>query len=236
MISVIIPAYNQEKNLKNCLESLIKQDFKNFEIILVNDGSTDKTLEIAEKFSDKIKNLGINYQIINQKNKGAPAARNRGFAESKGEFVIFCDADAILRKNCLAEMIKALENNPLAGYTYSSHYWGKKLFRLWPFDREKLRQIPYIHSTSLMRREVFPSDGWDEKIKRLQDWDLWLTISKQGYGGIWIDKPLFKISGGGTMSSWLPSFAYKIFPFLPKVKKYKEAMQIVKKKHNLPLP
>ncbi len=236
MISVIIPAYNQEKNLKDCLESLIKQDFRDFEIILVNDGSTDKTLKIAEEFSDRIKNLGINYQIISQKNKGAPAARNRGFAESRGEFVIFCDADAVLRNDCLLEMIKALENNPSAGYAYSSHYWGIKLFRLWPFDPQKLRQIPYIHSTSLIRREIFPVGGWDENIRRLQDWDLWLTILEQGHDGIWIDKPLFKISIGGTMSSWLPSFAYKIFPFMPQVKKYKKARQIVKEKHGLTLP
>ena len=90
-----------------------------------------------------------------------------------------------------------------------------------------------MHSASFIRREHFSSVGWDESIKKLQDWDLWLTMLEQGHTGIWIGQILFKAQTGGTMSSWLPSFAYKLFPFLPSVKKYKKAVKIIKKKHGL---
>jgi hypothetical protein len=128
-------------------------------------------------------------------------------------------------------MLKTLRNNPRVSYVYSSFKYGSKTFKLWPFNANKLKKIPYIHTTSLIRQKHFP--GFDEKIKRLQDWDLWLTMLKQGYIGIWIDKILFKVHTGGTMSGWLPSFIYKVMPFLPSVKKYKQAVEIIKKKHNL---
>jgi glycosyltransferase involved in cell wall biosynthesis len=233
MISIIIPVYNHAKSLRRCLNSLAGQDFKDFEIIIVNDGSIDNTSEVAREFIECFKKDGIRYEIIEQGNKGAPNARNHGYRESKGDFILFCDADAILERNCLSEMIKALEGNLGVSYAYSAHYWGRKIFKLWPFDANKLRQMPYIHSVSLIRKKDFPITGWDENIKRLQDWDLWLTMLEENHQGVWIDKPLFKISTGGTMSSWLPSVAYKIFPFLPGVKKYKKALEIVKKKHNL---
>ena len=233
MISVIIPAYNQENNLRDCLNGLLAQDFRDLEIILVNDGSIDNTLLVAQEFKQSFEKAGIRFEIIEQDNKGAPAARNRGFRASRGEFIIFCDADAVLEKNCLSEMMSALESHLEASYVYSSHYWGKKIFRLWPFDAQKLREMPYIHSVSLIRRKDFPRGGWDENIKRLQDWDLWLTMLEQGHLGVWINKPLFKILTGGTMSSWLPSLAYRFLQFLPQVKKYQAAVKIIKEKHHL---
>jgi len=233
MISIIIPVYNQAEKLKRCLESILAQTYRDFEIIIVNDGSSDTSGEIAQKFQNEFKTSNIACQIIAQQNKGAPSARNRGWREAKGEYVLFCDADAILDKNFLQETISALQNNPLASFAYSSFYWGNKLFRLWPFNVEKLRRLPCVHAISLIRAKDFPATGWDENLKRLQDWDLWLTFAEEGKSGIWIDRPLFKISPGGTMSGWLPSFAYKLFPFFPAVKKYQAAVRIVKEKHHL---
>jgi glycosyltransferase involved in cell wall biosynthesis len=236
MISIIIPVFNQGENLKNCLESILEQTYNKYEVIIVNDGSTDKTAETINEFSAKFKLIGINYKNIEQENKGAPNARNHGFQAAKGDYVLFCDADAILDKNCLQEMINALQNNPQASFAYSSFHWGDKMFKLEPFNLRKLRQMPYIHTTSLIRYKDFPITGWDESLKRFQDWDLWLSFAAQGSVGTWVDKPLFKVCPGGTMSNWLPSFAYKLFPFLPAVRKYKKALRIVKQKHGLLLP
>ena len=172
-----------------------------------------------------------NYYFINQENKGTPAARNKEFKESRGEYLFFCDADAVLKNDTLEKMVQVLESNQEVAYTYSSFYWGKKLFKLWPFDAEKLQKMPYIHTMSLIRRNAFP--GWDESVKKLQDWDLWLTMLENGHQGFFIDEALFKIKPGGTISSWLPAFAYKAFPFLPSVKKYNRALKIIKDKHNL---
>ncbi len=200
------------------------------ELIIVNDGSTDNIESVIKKYEDRF----ANFLFVNQENKGSNPARNRGFKESKGEFIIFCDADIKMRPEMLETMLKALEENKDTAYAYSSFKYGFKAFKLWPFDAEKLKIMPYIHTTSLIRREAFP--GFDENIKRLQDWDLWLTILENGYQGIWINKILFKVQSGGTISNWLPSFAYKLFPFLKGVEKYKAAEEVIREKHNLKTP
>lgn len=231
MVSIIIPIYNQTKKLDECLESIKNQTYSNYEIIVVNDRSTESMSKVIKKYQHE---FGIKMEVINcQSRQGAPHARNRGFKNSQGEFVLFCDADAVLNPETLEIMLNTLKSYPEASYVYSSHLYGYKLFRSFPFDPEKLKQMPYIHTTSLIRREHFPELGWDESIKKLQDWDLWLTMLEQGHKGFWIDQVLFKIKPGGVYSSWLPSLTYKLLPFLPKVKKYKEAMRIVKEKHGL---
>jgi glycosyltransferase involved in cell wall biosynthesis len=236
MISIIIPAYNQDEKLKCCLYGILAQTYRDFEVIVVNDGSTDKTSEVMNSFREEFKMAEISYKTIEQENKGAPNARNHGFQASRGDYLFFCDADVIMERNCLWEMINALQNNPEAAFVYCSFRFGDKLFRLQPFDAKKLRQMPYISSMSMIRTKNFPITGWDENLKKFQDWDLWLTISEQGGEGIWIDKPLFSACAGGTMSNWLPSFAYKLLPFLPTVRKYQRAVRIVKEKHGLLLP
>jgi len=229
MISIIIPIYNQADKLSDCLLSIIKQDYKDYEVIIVSDGSTDNVEEAVNSFKDK---LPLQF-YAQDKQMGAPAARNFGFGKSRGEYLFFCDADAVLESNALSLMLKTLEENSGASYVYSSFLWGKKLFQLGPFDAEKLKTMPYIHTMSLIRREHFPKNGWDESIKKFQDWDLWLSMLKEGRRGVWIDKVLFRIKPGGIISSWLPSFAYKILPFLPSVKRYNKAVSVLKKKHNL---
>jgi glycosyltransferase involved in cell wall biosynthesis len=236
MISIIIPTYNRADQLSCCLGSILVQTFNNFEVVAVNDGSTDKTLDVLKDFKNKFKENGFELKIIDQENKGAPNARNHGFQAAKGDYVLFCDSDTVLEKNCLWEMVNTLQNNPEASYVYSSFYWGKKLFKLQAFDGKKLRQMPYINTVSLIRTEHFPNTGWDENLKKFQDWDLWLTMMEEEHRGIWLDKILFRICPGGTMSNWLPSLAYKIFPFIPAVRKYREAVRIIKEKHGLLLP
>ena len=190
-----------------CLESIKNQTFQGFEIIIVNDGSTDITSEELEKLTLQFSNSPI-LHTIHQPNQGAPVARNRGFDESRGAYVLFCDADIIMKPDMLEKMAKALDENSEVSYVYSSFKFGWKKFQLWKFDAEKLKQMPYIHTTSLIRREHFP--GWDPTLKRLQDWDLWLTMLEQGHTGKWIPEVLFTVKTGGTMSSWLPSFLTKI--------------------------
>jgi len=233
MISVIIPLYNRVKTITKTLSSLQKQSYQDFEVIIINDGSADNSEKIVTKFLQENKSQQ-NYYFFNQSNQGAPAARNRGFKESKGDFLLFCDADAVLEPDALEAMLVGLETHPEVSYAYSSFNWGQKLFKLDEFNAERLKKTPCIHSMSLIRRQDFPASGWDESLKKFQDWDLWLTMLKEDKIGLWIPRVLFKIEPGGTISSWLPAFAYKAFPFLPAVKKYKQAMAVIKEKHNLP--
>ena len=229
MISIIIPVYNQAAKLKRCLDSIIAQTEQDFEIIVVNDGSKDNIGKVFASFQSDHPELKI--MLFNQDNKGSNPARNRGFKEARGEYLLFCDADLILDPTMLAKMKKALEDNPLASYAYVSFTYGRKTFHLFPFTAERLRSMPFIHTTSLIRTKDFP--GFDEKIRRLQDWDLWLTMLERGKSGILVDEVLFWVHTGGTISSWLPKIAYKLLPFLPQVKRYRKAEAIIKEKHRL---
>ena len=232
MISIIIPVYNQADKLLATLNSINAQTYRELEVIIINDGSHDNPEHTFTNFLDKSK-TDLTFYFFNQKNAGAPAARNRGFKESKGDFLFFCDADATLEPRALEILFQTLMENPEAGFAFSAFKWGKKTFAVGDFDTERLKREPYIHTMALIRRKAFPATGWDESIKKFQDWDLWLTMSESGQFGVFVNYILFNVSPGGTISSWLPSFAYKLLPFLPAVKKYKTAMAIIKAKHNL---
>ena len=244
-ISIIIPVYNHAKSLAQCLQSIKNQNHPltpslvkeggqfsgsegGLEVIIVNDGSTDITPEELE-LQIQLFNFST-IQLIHQSNLGAPVARNNGFKASNGAYVLFCDADVVMKPDMLEKMAKVLDENPDVSYVYSAFKFGWKKFKLWEFDAEKLKEMPYIHTTSLMRREHFP--GFDPALKRLQDWDLWLTMLEQGHVGQWIPEVLFFVKTGGSMSTWLPSFFTKL-GIGKQAKKYHESVKAVKLKHHL---
>lgn len=96
-VSIVIPAYNLENYIGRCLNSLINQTFKEFEIIIINDGSTDNTKKIVESYSLKDKRI----KLINKNNEGVNIARKVGFENAKGEYVLFIDGDDWIKKECL---------------------------------------------------------------------------------------------------------------------------------------
>jgi glycosyltransferase involved in cell wall biosynthesis len=231
-ISVIIPSYQHVATIARCLDSVLSQTLLPNEIIIVNDGSTDNTLEVLKKYGDRIK-------IINQENQGGQVARNNGFAASSGDFVIFCDADVVMRRDMLEKFSKVLEGHPEASYAYSGFRFGWKTFSSFPFDVGRIRKLNFVHTTALIRREHFP--GFDPTIKRFQDWDLWLTMMSEGHIGFFVDEELFYVieaSGRRAISKWRPKFFYR-FPWkwlgwMPSsVRKYEEAREIIVKKHGL---
>jgi len=232
MISIIIPVYNQAQKLIKTIDSLLRQTYQDYEVIIVNDGSSDA---VDTVFAAHYKNMATDnkYLFISQANQGAPAARNRGWREAHGEYLFFCDADAVLKPAALEAMLKTLTENPGASYAYPSFNWGKKLFKVGEFNPDKLRRGPFIHTMALIRRSDFPAAGWDVNVKKFQDWDLWLTMLEEGHIGIWVPQVLFTVAPGGTISSWLPSFAYKFLPFLKRVKTYQTAIKLIKEKHGL---
>lgn len=106
VISVVIPAYNAEKTLKECLDSVFDQDFDSFEVILINDGSTDGTAKIIDGYDAH----GRNFKVLHQGNKGPSHARNRGMALANGRFLLFLDADDMLAPGALDSLRGLLED------------------------------------------------------------------------------------------------------------------------------
>ena len=107
IISVIIPIYNAEKHLKECLESIINQTFKDFEIILIDDGSIDNSSHIYAYYQNKDSRI----RVIKQKNQGVSIARNNGINHAKGEFLLFVDADDRIKQDMLLMMYNAIVKN-----------------------------------------------------------------------------------------------------------------------------
>ena len=101
VVSVIVPAYNVENYIGKGIESVINQSFKNIELIVVDDGSTDKTYSIARQYSSKDNRI----KVLRQKNKGVSAARNRGIMEASGKYLIFLDSDDWLDENTVEVLV-----------------------------------------------------------------------------------------------------------------------------------
>ncbi len=106
-ISIIVPIYNTEKYIENFIKSVIQQTFKNFELILINDGSKDKSIEKAENL---LKSTNIEYIIINKKNGGQSSARNVGLKEANGNWIVIPDSDDVLQKDYLEIMYNQTKN------------------------------------------------------------------------------------------------------------------------------
>lgn len=107
MVSIIVPIYNAEKSLKDCVKSILMQSYKDYEIILVDDGSTDNSLSICKQLAE----MNEQITIVCQKNLGVSSARNNGLEEAKGEFVLFVDADDIIEENMLETIMTKSEND-----------------------------------------------------------------------------------------------------------------------------
>ena len=113
MISIIIPVYNAEKTIESTINSVLNQTFIDFELIVINDGSTDSTLEIVHKITDP------RLKIFSYANANQAASRNRGIAKATGEYIAFLDADDLWTPDKLESQINLLKNNSTAAVVYS---------------------------------------------------------------------------------------------------------------------
>lgn len=232
LISVVIPTYQHADTIAACIESVLAQKYDHHEIIVVDDGSTDDTQDILRPYKNKV-------SVILQSNAGSNPARNRGLQEARGEFIIFVDADIIMKPDMLERMVKVLREDASVSYVYSAFTFGWKMFRGVPFSQKRMRERNFVHTTSLVRRLDFP--GFDPNIRRLQDWDVWLAMLEKGKVGKLIPDVLFHVQIDGESrigSQWLPSIAYKIpwkhLPWQPAaVKRYNAARAIIAAKHGL---
>jgi len=133
-VSVIIPIYNAEKYLERCIDSVINQSYKNIEIILINDGSTDNSLQICKKYKDK------RIKLINQKNGGVSCARNSGLEVATGDYITFVDCDDWLEQDAIKEMVRFIneQKTDIARFDYQidgvSQNNSKKLNRVYKND------------------------------------------------------------------------------------------------------
>lgn len=183
-VSIIIRAYNSERTIKKAVESALSQNFpkKDFEVVAINDGSSDKTLEILKSYKKRIR-------LINQKRKGAIAAANQGFKIARGKCVILLDSDDYFERNILKEMIAILEENPEADFAYCDYY------EKFPQGETKIISTKdnifnSLASGIMFRKNKLAEEGfYNEKIK-FPEYDL-LFKTQGKWQGYHIGKPLF---------------------------------------------
>lgn len=206
-VSVVIPTYNAATFVREAIQSALDQTYQDLEIIVIDDGSSDKTESVVGSFGEAVR-------YVKQENQGAGAARNRGIAMARGRYVAFLDADDLWLPQKLAEQVPLLDADPELGLVHSD--WavvsekGPKepsyLSRLptasgYIFD--ELAQCGFIlTSCTVVRRSCLENIDWfDETLSIAQDYDLWLRICYRWKTAL-VDKPLVtKRNRDGNLSS-----------------------------------
>ena len=117
-VSIIVPVYNVEIYLENCINSLIRQSYENIEIILINDGSTDKSLDICNSYKSKDNRIFV----LSQPNSGVSYARNLGLKSATGEYILFVDSDDFVNENFVQKMVESMENVDMTICAYLENY------------------------------------------------------------------------------------------------------------------
>lgn len=219
-VSIIIPTYNEESVILDCLDSLSKQSFKDFEIIVVDDGSTDKTYEVLSKL--QITNYKL--QIIQTKHIGAGGARNEGVKHAKGEILVFVDADMTFDKNFLKMLIKPIITGQSRGTFSKDEYvsnWDKVWARCynlnegWVAKRRHPKNYPDHQKVfrAILKKEFdkvggFTAGGYND------DWSL---SEKLGYEADVAEKAIFFHKNPESLkeiynhAQWVGKRRYKLY-------------------------
>jgi glycosyltransferase involved in cell wall biosynthesis len=200
-VSVVVPTYNRAHLLRTCLESIARQTYHDFEIVVVDDGSADDTTEVVAAFAPLARYFW-------QENQGIPGALNRGVREARGEYVSFVASDDALVAEALEAEVRVLQENPSVGLVYGQAWEMNEKGRVISVRKPGFAQGSYIRSgreeirdllfadhitcsTVMVRRSCLDDVGlFDPKYSPLgEDWDMWTRIAKK-YDVAYIAKPL----------------------------------------------
>lgn len=243
VISIIVPVYNVEEYLDECLDSIKRQTYKNIEVILVNDGSTDGSKEICERYCER----DIRFRLMNQTNQGQSVARNRGMQESTGEFITFVDSDDVIKEDMLEQLMKQMTSEDIdiveCWYTHNEQelkletkdnigivFRGDakealvslcrdNVVRLNPvaklFRREVILNFPFLEG--LIYEDVYSGIGILKQIRNM------VKINYTGY--------YYRLRPGSTMNRKFSLKNLDLFTICDKVEKYydddKEALNYI---------
>ncbi len=188
-VSVVIPNFNYAIYLKQCLQSVMNQTYSNLEIILVDDGSTDNSVEVASQFGDRLK-------IISQANLGVNAARNNGIRYATGDYIAICDSDDFWENSKIERQMEVILKNPQCILVYCSYFrvnqQGRKIeavealysgYLADSFIKRPTQAIVAVGSSTALFRKTFKGIDmfFDETLRgNGEDWDFFRRISKYG--------------------------------------------------------
>jgi len=182
-LSVVVPSYNHQDYISETLKSLEKQTFQDFEIIVVDDGSTDRTVEIVKSFPSRA-------QIFTQENQGVVAARNRGVSLTRGEYICFVDSDDVVLPDRFERQVAVLDSDPEVGLVFADaliidskgEQIGKfsDVYPIVPGDVAEMLVLHYCFTpmiTVMVRTEVLEKAGPFEKPGPISDYIKWIEVA-----------------------------------------------------------
>jgi glycosyltransferase involved in cell wall biosynthesis len=182
LVTVLMPCYNSSDYLESCIESILSQSYANFELLIVEDGSTDDTPKILKKYQDKRIRC-----ITNIVNKGVTFSLNKGLKLAKGEYLARMDADDIMLPNRLALQVDFMEKNPdygmVGGWHEVINQKGRviqKLERFTDHNQLKLQMLfsnPFMHPAITIRTKLLKQLKYNEKFELCEDYELWTRVS-----------------------------------------------------------
>jgi len=242
LISVIIPTYNRGWIVKEAIDSVLSQNFLDFELIVVDDGSTDNTKDILNAYKNNIK-------VLKHNNQGVSAARNKGISLASGMFIAFLDSDDLWMPDKLSMQVDFFNKNKEALICQTEEIWIRNNVRVNPKKRHKklsgmifepsLCLCMVSPSAVMIKKELFEAVGlFDENLPACEDYDLWLRISS-GYPVYLIDTPLIiKRGGHDDQLSQAPGLDKYRIQAIKKIiesnalstKQYRAAVKILKEK------
>jgi glycosyltransferase involved in cell wall biosynthesis len=228
-VSVIIPAYNAMPYIADSLQSVLNQSFADFEVLIINDGSSDNIEEWVSTVSDP------RVKFISQENQGVSAARNKGILHSRGTYIAFLDADDLWEPTKLEKQVNYLDNNPELGavdtFIFLIDSQGKLIFPIGSFYQQGNKWKDFIEwrdavlcgSTLMVRRSCFEAVGlFDQELAALEDSHMWIRIAAC-YDFAILQEPLASyrqhINSASKNHEWMMSNSIrsieKIYEFVP---------------------
>jgi glycosyltransferase involved in cell wall biosynthesis len=180
-ISVVIPTYNRVTFLKDAIDSVLAQTFLDFELIVVDDGSTDDTPKLLSSYNNKAR-------VITQTNQGPSAARNRGIEAAKSEWIAFLDSDDVWKPDKLKKQVQFITDNPDIKICQTEEVWIRNGKRVNPRKKHEMHSgwiyekcLPLCivsPSSVIIHQDVFEKAGlFDETMLACEDYDLWLRVT-----------------------------------------------------------
>jgi glycosyltransferase involved in cell wall biosynthesis len=189
LVSIILPVYNAEKYLHECLNSIIAQSFRNWELIIINDGSTDNSETIIHIFIASVSTFN-KVIYVPLEHKGLPFCLNKGIGLARGKYIARMDADDIMFENRLQVQVQFLENNPdvgvLGSHAIEIDENGQEISKMKrPIENLEIKNAldyccpcPIIHPTVMMRKKILEGNLYKELYPNPEDLDLWQRLVK----------------------------------------------------------
>lgn len=202
LVSVIIPCYNYAAYMAETIDSVLNQSYPNIEIILIDDGSTDHTAEVATCYAGRV-------QYYYQSNRGLSAARNAGFEYASGNYVVYIDADDKLAPDYISETMRVASVHPDAAFVYTQQQYfeaSHDITRFPAYNVQTLKQRNYIPACTLIRADVLRRFRYDTRFTSWEDWDFYLTLAEAGLHGVRLDRPLVLYRKHADQKSMLDGF------------------------------